>query len=286
MSRNRLGRGLDSLIAAAGPFTGEEVRSVPTDRLEPNPFQPRRNFDEQALAELAQSIEENGILQPIIVRPRGESYQIVVGERRWRACRKLELCEVPVICREVNDRSMLEQALIENVQREDLDPIETARAFERLVSDLGLTHEQTARRVGKKRSSVTNMIRLLELPAEVQEAVSRGTISMGHARSLLSLESDAERARALALVLSRGLTVRQTENLVGRLKSGEQPDIDASATPGNGTRRDPVIADLEDRLRRRLSARVTIAPRGKGGRIVIEFADHEQFDRILDVIGA
>jgi ParB family chromosome partitioning protein len=233
--------------------------------------------------ELVESISAQGILQPLIVRPVGEGkYELVAGERRWRAAQELGLGEVPVIVRELDDAQMLELALVENIQREDLNAIDRALGYRRLMAEFNLTQEQAAGRVGQDRSTVANTLRLLELPQEVQDMVSRETLSAGHARAILGARGEAEQMKLAERVARRGLSVRETEALVMALREG--PKRRASR---KGAKKSAHVRELEERIRRRLGAKVSIETRGKGtkGRIVVEFFSNDDFERILKTIG-
>ena len=274
-----LGRGLSSLlgeVAQEAPVSGTpadgNVRMIPVASIEPHPGQPRRTFNEEALAELARSIETRGVIQPIVVRPHGHRFQIVAGERRWRAAQKARLHEVPAIVREFSDAETLEVALIENIQRQDLNAIEEAQAYSRLTSDYGHTQEALARIVHKSRSHVANLLRLLDLPAPVQELVRHGELSMGHARALVTA-SDAE---GLAQeVVRRGLSVRETEKLA---KSGKPTRQRPLPIEFQGASAD--IAALERQLGDMLGLRVTIKHTPKGGTVTLAYASLDQLDMI------
>jgi ParB family chromosome partitioning protein len=266
------------------PREGEVVEKVPLTRLMPSALQPRKKFSEEALAELVESIRQHGIIQPLIVRPRGEKLELIAGERRFRAAEALGLPLVPVICREAEDREVLEMALIENLQREDLDAIEEARAYERLAREFKLRQEDIASRVGKNRATVANAIRLLDLPEEVQGFVSKGLISTGHAKAILPLK-DAEKQAAVAeTVIRRKMTVRETETLVTRELegSGKKP----IRRNGREKRVLPLhLLSLEKRLRARFATHVTLAPGAKKGRVEIEYYGDDDLQRILDLLG-
>ncbi|GIU80584.1 MAG: chromosome partitioning protein ParB [Bryobacteraceae bacterium] len=293
-SRKALGRGLSSLIPAnrttappaAAPAAVQEPPApgplrVPIESIHPNPLQPRSTFSPEGLQELAQSIRENGIIQPLVVRRTRDGYQLVAGERRLRAARIAGLHEVPVVVQEFADDRLMEITLIENIQREDLNPIEVAHAFERLHREFRLSHEQIAQRTGKDRSTITNMLRLLRLPLEVQQLVAEQRLSMGHARALLSLES-AEQQVALANKAADGaMSVRQVERAVQKTLSAppggpaEPPALD----------RDPNVRAAIDQLERVLGTRVRIVPRDdQRGRIEIEYYSQEDLARIYDLI--
>ena len=276
--RSGLGRGLDALIPSGegAPLSG--VTYVPVAGIRRNPRQTRVSFDPQELAELAASIHEHGIIQPLIVT-RGEQedeYILIAGERRWMAARQAGLEVVPAIVREANDLQRLELALIENVQRADLNPLEAAEAYRQLADDFGFTHDEIALTVGKSRTTVTNTLRLLKLPPSVQQALTDGRISEGHARALLALPSPQSQAAILQTILQRELNVRQTEALVQRL-SGERP-------PVSHKEKSPDESDLESRLRNSLGTRVSLNRRRKGGTLVIHFYSDEELDAIVEKI--
>jgi ParB family chromosome partitioning protein len=274
----KLGRGLDSLIEETKSEGGTSPATVACDRISPNPFQPREAPGDDGLEELTESIRRHGVLQPVVVRRSGEGYELVAGERRWRAARRLGLPGIPVVVREVTDDRMLEIALVENLQREDLNPIEKARAYRRFVDDLDLTHEEAAGRLGMERSSVTNQLRLLELPPDLQEMVSRGTLTMGHARALLSAGDD-ERRRALARRIEReGLSVRATERLA---RDGRTPGAPGRGTPAP---RSAYMEDLERRIRERFATKARIRGTREKGRIVLEYYTMQELGRLLEIL--
>jgi ParB family transcriptional regulator, chromosome partitioning protein len=275
--RPALGRGLSALIPdAAAPSLNDRSLDVDTDLLRPNPFQPRTAIDETKIEELARSIRANGIIQPIIVRRSGEGYEIVAGERRWRASQRAGLLKVPVVVRDIPDDRLLAAALIENIQREDLNPVEEAHAYRRLADQFHLTQEQIADAVGKDRSSVANYLRLLKLPGEVLAGLGSGALSMGHARALLGLPDDGMQLRLSRDVIGRNLSVRETEALV---KSATQPP----------TEKTPVEKDVhtraaEEQLRFALGTRVRIERKRKGGRIEIDFGSEDELQRLFEVL--
>ena len=276
--RRGLGRGLDSLLSRKRPESEEEtdggVSGVPVDRVAKNPFQPRKDFAEEEIRELAASIKRNGLLQPIVVRKVQDGYQLVSGERRLRAMKLAGIAEIPVVVRDVADNEMLTLALVENLQREDLNPIEKAEGFKSLADRFGLTQEAIAEHVGLDRSTVANLLRLLELPDAVKDDVSRGTVSMGHARALLALPDPARQIEVSLLVKDRGLSVRQVERLVT-----------AEKAPVEKRSKTPQALDLETRLRERLGSRVEVKERNGRGRLVLHFANLDDLDRILAVLG-
>lgn len=278
----RLGRGLDALLggavsSAAEPVSGkEELRQLPVELLQRGKYQPRTHMDQDALAELANSIKSQGIVQPIVVRDiGGGNYEIVAGERRWRAAQIAGLATVPVVVRRIPDEAAIAIALIENIQREDLNPIEEAAALQRLSEEFGLTHQQVADTVGRSRASVTNLLRLLALNADVRAWLEQGKMDMGHARALLAL-TGARQSQAAQQVIERGLSVRETEDLVRRLSN----EHSGARTPLRAV--DPDIRDLQNRLSEKLGARVHIShnPGGKG-KLTIEFNSADEFEGIL-----
>ena len=274
--RPALGRGLSALIpdTPLSPQTSARTLEVDTDLLTPNRFQPRTTMDEGRIEELARSIRSNGIIQPIVVRTVESGYEIIAGERRWRASQRAGLLKVPIVIREMPDDRLLAAALIENLQREDLNPMEEAHAYRRLADEFHLTQEQIADAVGKDRSSVANMTRLLRLPLEVRENVAAGTIGMGHARALLSLPDEASQLRWGREVVSKQLSVRETEVLV---KKALTPD-----TPREAPQKDVHTRAAEDRLRFALGTPVRIVRKQKGGRIEVDFTSEEELQRIYD----
>ena len=283
MAKRRLGRGLDALISPhpqphlvqAG---GAGVEQIELGCIELNPKQPRRQMDPEAIKGLADSIRTAGILQPVVVRMRGEGmYELVMGERRLRAAQMAGLERIPALVREVADEEMLELALIENIQREDLNPMEKAQAIRRLIEEMDLTQEQAGEMLGLGRPTITNFLRLLELPAEVQEMVSRGTISAGHARAILPLKDDEERIALARRVAKLGLSVRQTERLV---VGGTLPSWKARLRPQPS----PQIKHIERTLQEALGTKVEIRERGARGRIVVHFETGEDFDRLFEIM--
>ena len=283
MARSRLGRGLDMLLAKTGssPNPSENgVREIAVDAIRPNPRQPRHAIDPDGAeeAELAASIEAHGVIQPVLVRPAGANrYELIAGERRFRACQRLGRQSVPAIVRDTDEEDLLTLALIENLQRKDLNPIEKAQAIQQLIEDFDLTQEEAAKKVGKQRSSIANLLRLLDLEPEIQDAVSRGTITFGHARALLALSRKKERLELFQRILREGLNVRKVEELARRKSRGTRRT--------RLGRKDAQIESLEDTLRVHFGTKVTIEPRGKSGKVVIHFASHAEFDRLLELWG-
>jgi ParB family chromosome partitioning protein len=268
--KQALGRGLSALLPGRDEVPRETgAREVEIGRLVPNRFQPRREFSEGSLAELAASIREQGIVQPIVVTPRGEKLEIVAGERRWRAAAIAGLTKVPVVWRERQSESdLLEAALVENLQREDLNPLDAAEAYARLRDEFRFSHERIADRVGKDRTTVTNALRLLKLPDSVRGRIRSGLLSAGHARALVSLVSADDQERLAEEILRRGLSVRQTEKRVASFGSADKLRQER--------RRDPFTHDAEEKLSRRLRARVRIVRRRRGGRVEIAFASEDE----------
>lgn len=276
--RPALGRGLSALIpdAPAAPPAVERGLDVDTDLLRPNPFQPRGQIDDARIEELARSIRSHGIIQPIVVRRADRGYEIVAGERRWRASQRAGLLKVPVVVRDVPDDRLLASALIENIQREDLNPIEEAQAYRRLGEEIGLTQEQIADAVGKDRSSIANYMRLLKLPHEVRQNVAAGTLSMGHARAILGLGDETVQLRVSRDVIAKSLSVRETEALVAR---STQPAAKRAEQP-----KDVHTRAAEDRLRFALGTRVRIVRKGRGGKVEIDFANENELQRIFEYL--
>ena len=283
MAKKRgLGKGLDALIPGGGDKPAREgVLLLRVDEIRPNPRQPRSQFAPEALEELAASIREHGVIQPLVVAdaPDGAGYVLIAGERRLQAAKLAGLARVPAVVREATEQQLLELALIENIQRADLNPLETAEAYRQLHEEFGLSHEEIARRVGKSRVAVSNTLRLLKLPQKVQEALLRGRITEGHARALLGLPSPEAQQAALATVESRGLTVRQTEELVRRLQ-GERPAPRPKPEPA------PELRDLEARLEAALGTRVRLTHSRRGGTLTIYYYSDEELEALLERLGA
>ncbi|MEO5941685.1 MAG: ParB/RepB/Spo0J family partition protein [Candidatus Limnocylindrales bacterium] len=268
-----LGRGLSSLIPQRSQHA--PTSEIPLDRIRPNPRQPRQRMDPVELESLAASIREHGVLQPILVTETLDGYQLVACERRFRASQQAGLERIPAVIRQLADRDQLELALVENLQRADLGPMEEAHAFLALASDFAMTHEQIAQRVGRAKSTVTNTLRLLDLDSAVQAALVDGSLTAGHARAIGGLSSDVQ-ARVGATVIEQGLSVRQAEELVRRLREPRA----AKAAPRRTL--DPDLAQVEDDLRRKLGTKVTLARSRKGGRIIIEFYSDEELSQLYD----
>jgi len=276
MARRGLGRGLEVLIPA-GDAAVEGLIKLPIDAIVPNPHQPRTRLSESRLEELAASIREHGVIQPLVVtRGSGPTYQLIAGERRWRAARLAGLTEVPALVKEAAPQEMLELALVENIQRADLNPLEEALAYRHLVDEFGLSQGEVAQRVGKSRPAVNNLMRLLSASAAVQRAILEGEITEGHGRALLGLESTDAQDTALATVLQRELNVRETEALVRRLRS------DAAPTSAPATRVDPDIRALEERFCEALGTRVRLKHGKDKGRVVIYYYSDEEFQALYE----
>lgn len=284
MARKALGRGLSALISEEIiKINGEELLELDLDLIEPNPEQPRTQFTEKNLNELTQSIKINGVVQPIIVRRKGGRFQIIAGERRWRAAQQAELRKIPAVVKEVADEKLLELALIENIQRQELNPIEEAKAYKNLVENVGLTQEMIAERVGKNRTVITTHLRLLRLPNDIQKLVEEEKISAGHARALLMTEDDEAQRRIARKIIEMSLSVRETEKAVKRISKGEGQAIENKEVV---RKTDPNVKAAETKLRRYLGTNVQVLPDGKGtgGKIEIEFYSEADLDRIYNLI--
>ena len=294
-----LGRGLDALFADSVPVSraaeaqisaatgaapsenkdegAESVKYISIHDVRPNANQPRKTFDEEKIAELAASIRENGIIQPLIVRKKGKAYEIVAGERRWRASVKAELKEVPCIVRDIDDEQNMLLAIVENMQREDLNPLEEAEGLNQMIATYGLTQEQVSRSVGKSRPYIANSLRLLKLPEDIKALISEGTISAGHGRALLSVEDEERQKKLTDMILKDGLSVRETERLASeepaarRKKAGRKP-------------KDPDVAKVEADLKEALGTRVSIRKTGRKGKIEIEFFSRDELERLIEML--
>jgi len=287
-NKENLGRGLESLLGdAIGIEASEKIMRVNLTDIQPNEAQPRKEFVQSQMETLISSIQKHGILQPIIVRPTSKGYKIIAGERRWRAATQLGLKEIPTIVKTADSLKTIELALVENIQREDLNPMEKATAYSELKINFALTQEQIATKVGQDRSTVANTIRLLDLPKKIQGLVSRGTISMGHARSLLSLKDQEKQIELGERIATDGLSVRDVELIVSDRKdplpSIEEP---SGSRPTPLTTKSPYILDLEDGLRKIVGTKVSIVEKNGKGRITIEFADNSQFENIVGMLKA
>jgi ParB family chromosome partitioning protein len=278
--RRALGRGLDALIPPAESRAG--ATEIPIAQVSPNPHQPRQTITEESLAELAASIREHGVIQPLIVTQAGDEYQLIAGERRWRAAQLAGLTTVPAIIKETTPQQMLELALVENVQRADLNPLEEASAYRQLMDEFGLTQEEVAERVGKSRTAVANTVRLLRLPDDLKEALATERISEGHARALLSLPTARLQRQALAIIEKRGLNVRQTEDLVRHMQE------ESESLAGEKEVREPPLSpqdrDAVEKFQARLGTKVNLVRGRKGGRLVIHFYSEEELQAIYEAI--
>lgn len=287
MSRKALGRGLDALfaqgISAEGNLVESNLMELDIDRLDPAVDQPRNIFKENKLEELAQSIRHNGIIQPLVVRRKGERFEIIAGERRWRAAQKAGLQKIPCVIKDVSSENLLEISLIENIQREELNPIEEANAFKRLLEMRDLTQEEVARRVGKERSSITNALRLLKLPIELQRLVEEEKLSMGHARALLSIDSTQDQIGLARQITSKSLSVRETEQLVKRSHTASSRTTENKAPTLENADRANIVA-AEAKLSKKLGAPVKIRLAKSGGVIEIKFSSNQDLARLFDVI--
>lgn|SRR2546425_4849662 len=275
MTRKALGRGLNALLSSDQSAIAEESADLAIDLIDPSPVQPRSHFDDRSLKELAMSIRENGIVQPVLVRPRGSRYELVAGERRWRAAQTAGLQRIPAVIREIPSDKILELALIENIQREDLNAIEEARAYKKLIETVGLTQESLAQRVGRDRSYITNYIRLLRLPEDLQQLVQEGKLSAGHARTLLGTEDASVQRRVARKIIEKGLSVRETERIIQQLVSKAGSELGSKSQHRS---LDPNLKSAEAKLRRKLGTRVTITANASrpGGTLVIEYyGDHD-----------
>lgn len=290
MKKRGLGKGLDALFQSYDSFESddlgtedslnESVLEISIYDIDPNPDQPRRNFDQESIQDLSKSIKEHGVVQPIIVKPsQNNRYTIVAGERRWRAARAAGLDKIPVIIRDFNDKEMLEIALIENLQREDLNPIEEAEGINSLIESYGLTQEQVAQRLGKSRPSIANSLRLLKLPKHVKNLLEEGKISTGHARALLALNSHTKMIELADLIVDKSLSVRETENIVKKIKEEKQ-----KKNKSKTLEKPSFILEIENRMEEYFGTRVTIQQGKKKGVIEIEYYSNDDLERIIKMI--
>lgn len=290
MTNKALGRGLDALLSqttvASAPTgatkesvrqdTGEQVLQISTAAVKTNKYQPRLDFDQEKLNSLVSSIKEKGVIQPVLVRKDGDGYELIAGERRLRAARMLGLEKIPAIVKNVQDLDMLEISLIENIQREELNPIEEALSFQKFITDFNFTQEKIATALGKDRSTIANTIRLLGLPKKIQEYISKSTISAGHAKALLSLPTEIDQLRVCNVIVKKGLSVREAESLVAHRASGTKPAVEI--------KKDQSIVDIESQLQQLFGTRVRIMHGKKRGKIQIEYYSNEDMNRILDML--
>ncbi len=281
MTKSRLGRGLEALIPVEAEMEATKATtSVALRLIDPNPYQPRRQFDEERLQELAESIQLHGVLQPVVLRQKGKRYQLVAGERRCRAAQLAGLMEIPALVKELNDGEMMELAIVENLQREDLNPLDEAAGYEQLIKRLGMTQEEVAKRVGRSRPHVANTLRLLQLPPSLQELVSRETISAGHARALLAVPDPGLQQQLADAVVSQGLNVRQIEELAKQSQARKQADVSRETKQ----QRPAEVVDLEQRLATSLGTQVRLIPGRKQGKIEIVYYDQDELERLLEVL--
>jgi len=287
VSKKGLGKGLQALIrttdkndlasSAAPQVNG--VLEIPIDKIKPNSKQPRRAFDEDKLEELAQSVREYGVVQPIIVRKAGDHYEIVAGERRWRACQKIGLTSIPAIIKKFDDQELTEIALIENIQREDLNPIEEALAYRKLIKEFGLTQEELAKKIGKSVPFISNMRRLLNLPEEIQEMVEVGSLTIGHARALLAVKDPDTQLELANKVIKQGLSVRDIEKIVNNVAKGnKKPKLKAE-----DLRREPIVLQFEEKLRSYFGTQVKVKGQSDKGKIEIDYYSEEDLNRIIEL---
>lgn len=289
MERTTLGRGLGSLLGEAEVMENEreKIHLIPIERIHPNPRQPRQTLDTETLEELANSIREQGILQPVLLRPLADSndlYELVAGERRWRAAKLADMETIPALVRPLDDDQALEVAILENVQREDLNPVETARGYDMLIKEFDYSHKKVGRRVGKSRMAVTNLLRLLRLPEPVLAWIVSGKLSTGHARALLGLEESPKRLIQLAEeVAIQGLSVRETESLVRKERGEEEvTNKPLNKPPAKGHYRDPTIIQIENRLISALSTKVTITHKKGKGKLILEYTSPENLESLAN----
>ncbi|WP_409176470.1 ParB/RepB/Spo0J family partition protein [Brevibacillus fortis] len=277
MSRG-LGKGLNALITSNLIEEGEQVKEVSINEIRPNPYQPRKEFEQSAIEELAQSIKEHGIIQPLIVRKSIKGYELVAGERRLRAAKVAGLKEVPVVVKAYTDQQLMEIALIENLQRENLNPLEEAEAYDKLISYHDYTQEQLAQKIGKSRPHVANMLRLLQLPEKIRKMVSAAELSMGHSRALLGVTDKKVQQQLANDVVEKGLSVRQLEELVKQL------NVSRETKKKKPAKNEPVLIEMEERLRSRFGTSVKIKKGSKRGKIEIDFYSQEDLERIIDML--
>jgi len=278
MERKALGKGISALIPEKESERKDEIIYVQTDRIKPNPFQPREDFDNLGIEELAQSIKEKGVIQPLLVRRKGDYFELIAGERRLRAVSLLNIKEVPIIIKDVEDRDSLEMALIENIQRQGLNPIEEAHAYSYLIDKFQVTQEKISEVLGKARVSITNTLRLLKLPQEIQIEIKKGNISFAHGRALLEINDENLQRKFAQEIISKGLSVKELESLI----KARRPQT-AKRRMGQALR-DPIVAVLEEELQHILATKVRISKRKKRGHIMIEFYSQEDLERILNIV--
>ncbi|MDD2432760.1 MAG: ParB/RepB/Spo0J family partition protein [Clostridia bacterium] len=284
MAKTGLGKGLSALIPMASPLLEDEeaVTEIAVSTIMPNPFQPRRVFDEEKLRELAASIKEHGVVQPIVVRELSEGkHELVVGERRWRACQLLGWEKMPAVIKEYTNEQIMEIALVENIQRQDLNPLEEARAYKKLLTEFNYTQEQVAQKVSKSRSFIANMVRILNLPEPILEQVATGELTVGHVRPLLTVESNEQQINAAAEMLYKKMTVREAESFVKEI--GEGGKKKKAVGKKQRVKLSPELVDIEAQLRERCGTKVSIKPRGNKGKIEIEYYGLDDLNRVLSI---
>lgn len=278
MERRALGKGISALIPEKETNRKDEIIYVQTDQIRPNPFQPREDFDTQSIEELAQSIKEKGVIQPLLVRRKGDSYELIAGERRLRAVNSLGLKEIPILVKDVEDKDSLELALIENIQRQGLNAIEEAHAYQHLMDKFNVTQDKISEVLGKARVSITNTLRLLKLPHEIQAEIKKGRITFGHGRALLEVEDENHQRKLAQEIISKGLSVREIENMI---KTQRPRGIKRKIGQGQ---REPYLTVLEEQLQHTLGTKVRISKRKKRGHIAIEFYSPEELEGIVNKI--
>ena len=281
--RPALGKGIGALLSSAAQEGGKKYFLCPIEDLKPHSQQPRKTFDDKKMAELVSSIKEKGIIQPLVVRQQGEHYQIIAGERRWRAAQKASLDRVPVVIQDVSEDWALEMALIENIQREDLNPLEEASAYKYLMENFDLVQEEVAKRVGKERSTVANSLRLLRLPDKIKNDLQTSRLTMGHARAFLSLDDVEDILEAAEQVIHKKLSVRDTEKLIKKIKNFATTSLNKPEPKKQQL--DPNTIELEQNLQQHFSTQVKLAKKGKGGKIEINFGDQTELERIIEMMG-
>jgi len=279
--RIALGKGLGALLPELGQAEPKTLLSCGIEEIFPNRSQPRKHFDESKLQELAESIKEKGILEPLIVRRTEQGYELIIGERRWRAAQKAGLKEVPVLVKEAERREALEISLIENLQREDLNPIEEAEAFKQLIEEFHISQEELSKRIGKDRTTVTNTLRLLKLPLEVRDHLLQNHITSGHARAILSLENKERQKELCVLIMKRGLSVREAEAIAKKWSEKAKKPVGPAKKKGD---LESQLSSLQDSMRKYLGTKVHISQKGKRGKIEIEYYSHEDLERIVEAI--
>ena len=279
-----MSQGLQDLLSGVIGIDDKcDIRNMKISKIVPNKSQPRDYFDPDDMQQLVESVRDNGVLQPIIVRPVNNGHEIVAGERRWRAANQLGLKEVPVVVKSLKKEKAMEIALVENLQRADLNPMEKAQAYQNLIKKYGLTQEKVAQKLRIDRSSVANVVRLLDLPGEVQSCVSRGTVSMGHARALLGAGSATVMEKVCRRVVNEGLSVRQVETIISQIKKSGEPVTNREKLPASA--KSATILDVEDRLRKALKTKVSLKEKKGRGKLVVEFYNNTQLEHILGVLG-